>query len=601
MNQVLSHPFSLLGMTLAGLIFLFLGERILTGLDFEALLCSAVGVGILIITTVLRASRSAQVGALKKNFVTFQSLVLLSGVLALINQHLVVGDSMSTAHSILDIAWLILLACSLCPLLAIDVSRTATSQVAAVEKARTIQARNRGLAFGLLLCICFTGNFLISRQELRADLSFGKKAQATEQTKEIVRDMSRAISVTLYYPRANEVSDSLQRYFASLEALSSNLTVRVVDHALATEEASEAGVNGNGYVVVTHETNSEKIKVGTKLRSARTALRKFDANFAKAIVKVSREKAIAYFTVGHGERSMNPTSDDKRSPVRLLKQQLQANRYEVKPLGIAEGLGHSIPKDASIVFILGPEKPFLAEEIDAIRDAVHRGVRILVALEAERESVTHDELLSIFGLKFNNTLLANERGFVRVTGTKADRNFLYSNRYSSHASVTTMTRHSNRLATLFARSGYLSKTEKTPKSTRVDIVLRSLDESFADINSNLKYDSDSEAKKSYDLAAAVTRTSTRGKSEETRVFVLADVDTFSDKYVKYQGNPYLLGDIIYWLRDIKEPVLPTVSEADVRIVHKRDEDALWFYSTILGMPFAVFGFGLVWIRRRNRA
>ena len=54
MNQVLSHPFSLLGMTLAGLIFLFLGERILTGLDFEALLCSAVGVGILIITTGLR-------------------------------------------------------------------------------------------------------------------------------------------------------------------------------------------------------------------------------------------------------------------------------------------------------------------------------------------------------------------------------------------------------------------------------------------------------------------------------------------------------------------------------------------------------------------
>jgi hypothetical protein len=98
----------------------------------------------------------------------------------------------------------------------------------------------------------------------------------------------------------------------------------------------------------------------------------------------------------------------------------------------------------------------------------------------------------------------------------------------------------------------------------------------------------------------VVRTSTAGAEDETRVFVLSDVDVLTDKYVKFQGNPYLVGDIVYWLRDVKEPVLPTVSESDVRIVHKRDEDALWFYSTTLGVPALVLLAGLVISGRRRR-
>ena len=211
MNQVSSHPFALLSLTFLGLFFLFLGERILTGLEFEALLCSAFGISVLLLATVLRARSKTQVGALKNTFLTFQSLVLLAATIALVNQHFLTKDSMPDAHNMLTVAWLILLACSISPLLAMDVSRAATSQVIQVEKVRTLSSRNRGLAFGLLLSICFVGNFLVAKNDVRKDLSFGKKAQATEQTKAIVRDLSQTIKVTLYYPRANEVSDTLQR------------------------------------------------------------------------------------------------------------------------------------------------------------------------------------------------------------------------------------------------------------------------------------------------------------------------------------------------------------------------------------------------------
>ena len=87
--------------------------------------------------------------------------------------------------------------------------------------------------------------------------------------------------------------------------------------------------------------------------------------------------------------------------------------------------------------------------------------------------------------------------------------------------------------------------------------------------------------------------------KEGRAFVLADVDPFTDKYIKFESHQVLLGDLAYWLSNVKEPVLPTVTEEDVRIVHKRDEDAAWFYSTVIGVPLAVLLVGLAIGRRRR--
>ena len=100
----------------------------------------------------------------------------------------------------------------------------------------------------------------------------------------------------------------------------------------------------------------------------------------------------------------------------------------------------------------------------------------------------------------------------------------------------------------------------------------------------------------------MTRTSTTGKkSDESRIFVAADVDLFSDDLIRYEANLRLLADIVYWLRSVEEPVVPTVSEADVPIVHKKEEDALIFYSTTLGVPLLVLALGLATTRRKRRS
>ena len=43
-------------------------------------------------------------------------------------------------------------------------------------------------------------------------------------------------------------------------------------------------------------------------------------------------------------------------------------------------------------------------------------------------------------------------------------------------------------------------------------------------------------------------------------------------------------------------------EEDVRIAHTRQEDVVWFYSTIFGVPLLVLGAGILYnhLRRRPR-
>ena len=97
-------------------------------------------------------------------------------------------------------------------------------------------------------------------------------------------------------------------------------------------------------------------------------------------------------------------------------------------------------------------------------------------------------------------------------------------------------------------------------------------------------------------------TSTTGQSEdESRVFVVADADIWSDRVFRVtQGNAVFLRDIITWLQRKSETIVPTNDETDVRIVHAGVEDAVVFYSTTFGIPIALILIGAFATRRRQK-
>ena len=83
--------------------------------------------------------------------------------------------------------------------------------------------------------------------------------------------------------------------------------------------------------------------------------------------------------------------------------------------------------------------------------------------------------------------------------------------------------------------------------------------------------------------------------------VVGDVSIASDFVVqRSQGSAQLLLDASRWLIGEEDLVGTTESEEDVQIEHTREDDIVWFYGTIFGVPLLLLAAGAVFVRGRGR-
>lgn len=587
-------------LTLLSLVLAYFGERTFVAAPWRWPLDGAAVLGLLVAVSV-RAVELVSTPKDERIVPRTLTLATAGALLALLGFGLTLVLESPRALSAVWALWPVLLALSVSTLVGLELAVAPVAYAESYEVDRVENARSRSAGLALLGAVLFFANLLAARHPAKWELSAGSQAVASSVTLGVAEALSDEVSVVLFFPKANEVGDRVERYFEPLAAASPHLSVRRVDHALAFDLEPKTTVTENGYVAVLRGTAEKKLRVGTEPRRAKSALRRLDRDVLGALVEVTSPARVAYLTVGHGERAdLTPDKEDRRPAVTWVRKQLEAWQFRLEPFGLGQGSASEVPEDASLIVILGPELPFLDAEFRVLERAIARGTRVLLALEAERYDGQLDPLLARLGLSFDSTLLANARSHVELSRTPADRLLLWTSDYSAHPSVTTMTRNSQ-LTTVFARTGALavadtSSTTKVIEGLSTRIVLESKDDTFEDIDGDLDRDPN-EPEGRFGLAAALTTTAS---SAEGRVFVLADVDALADPIVKGSpGNQYLFRDIIAWLQLEDAPAVPTVTEKDVRIVHKSDSDALLFYGTSFALPLLVLVVGFVATRRRK--
>src|SRR5690606_3240126 len=127
---------------------------------------------------------------------------------------------------------------------------------------------------------------------------------------------------------------------------------------------------------------------------------------------------------------------------------------------------------------------------------------------------------------------------------KADHWFLFSNVFTSHASVASLARHDERVAILAYQTGHF---EVTPNAGawRAAETVRSLSDTFADLNRNFVFDAKEEKRQAYVMGAAAERTA--GEGRRSRVLVFGDATVASDAVLRNPGNLLYLADGMKWL------------------------------------------------------
>lgn len=659
---------------MAGLALLFLGQRVLVEFDRGKLVASGLGLGALLAATAARFALGSRASLERKRIEQLLGMLSIVGLVA-VALHFASTDggldkigfadaareAKERVQGVLQVAWVVLLCLATLPMLFAEAALYPMRRGPELEARRVAAAAASGatLAFAAAYGALFV--FSASVTGVQADFSYFKTSEPGESTIKMVDSLDAPLKVTAFFPDVNEVRRELSGYFAKLGKHTKKIEFSFHDRYLEPKLASDLKISADGTVVLEKGDAKRVIVLGTDMKTVQPKLKTWDKEFQGLLTKVIRSHRTAFLTVGHGE-----LNDEKRGISRnqgraasVFKQILQQQNYVVRNLGLTDGLGSKVPDDAAIVMVLGPLEPFAPEEIATLKRYVDGGGSVFFAFDTDAFEANDaavqapaagepgkaeiapasvaaatspnaamatniEQLVGLVGLKFDGSVLANQVRHMQRSGNDSDNIILMTNRFSSHASVSTLSRNASQAAVVMVGANSLDKAS-TAKTERVDFTLRSLTGTFPDKNRNFKQEKTDEPDNIFNMGAAVAKAiegssgeasnealgsagsgGAAGKggekpaAKEMRAFVLADADSVSDLVLgNFPANRMMVFDAVRWLGGEESFTGEVNTEEDVRIEHSQQKDLAWFYGTIFGVPGLVLGVGLL-VSRRSR-
>jgi len=480
------------------------------------------------------------------------------------------------------------------PILLVELAHAQMARAPRLElgRIRGAMLSGFGLASALTAALAFT--YVASERNTRFDLAYFRTTRPGEVTRRIVRNLDQPIEAAVFFPTGNEVVDEVDTYLNELAKESSQLKITHYDYDIDPVKAKDYGVSTNGVIVFVRAAKKEQLGLPREMEAAKTALRTLDKEVQQRLMMVVKPPRTVGFTLGHGERTWEkPENDtDKRAGIAILRDALVDQTYDVRGISAADGLMSEIPKNISLLAIIGPRTKFQPEELATVNRYIANGGRVLIALDPDND-VDMKEVLAPLNLTFMPEQLANEQAFARRQEQKiSDRANLVTSTFSSHPSVTTLSRLGPRASLVMPGAGWINTKRDRSAEIPVDSPIKAHFATFVDRNRNFEQDQ-GEEKRAWELAATAIK-------KDARIFVIADSDLFGDEAIRVGGNGLLALDAVHWLLGDESFSGQTSTEADVKITHTRKQDVAWFYATVFLVPAAVIGAGVMVTRGKRR-
>ncbi|MBM4252215.1 MAG: hypothetical protein FJ146_09610 [Deltaproteobacteria bacterium] len=608
-----------LPLSLLGLALLFIAERYLSSETYHlalrvvAMALMALGwVFTLILANTVAKTRAPEAKGWR--IASLWQLILLASSGAYLGYaKTLTGDLApeTLVGKVLLAVWLILLFVGIAGAIGSEWSMRSAGRGELAEPVRVGRATLSWTAVGILLAFLVTINYVADKKDVQRDWSYLKVSSPSQSTLNMVKTLTDDLTIALFYPQSNEVKNTIESYFKAVSKAEPKIKLQWLDKDMSPNQAEELRVNRNGIIVFDMKGKKGRIDTGTTLDKAKKTLREIDGEFQKAFLETTATKRTVYFTRGHGESTwVGDASDSPLKSLTMLEGFLRGQNYTTKFLGISEGSATAVPDDAAAVVIVGPEQPFQKEEVDSLRTYLQAGGNLMVFLDVEQSGgdavkVGNGEqpllgLLKEIGIDFQPVPLANDKNHVSLSHGPSDAWIIFSNVFTSHDSVTSLSRHDERVAILFYQSGYFKVTPDNGTWT-VSETVRSMGDTYADVNRNFRFDTD-EKRQFYPLGVAAelkTKPNDAGPGRQGRVVAIADASILGDGLVRNVGNALYFADSLKWLVGQPELQGQLASEEDVKIRLSRKQDIYWFQSTVMVVPMLVLGSGFFATRRRS--
>lgn len=589
-----------------GMFLVFVGQRVLSvgalAWTLTALGCLSVFGAAAMRFVSLRKSATGDRTGQRALFALYAmgSVALLAYLLTSDLLMLTLGTSLDrhapAVHSALRTLWPALWLVGALPVVFVELAYASMRRAPVFEQGRLITSLLSGLGMAFALVFAFASVYAANLDDTRYDLSYFRTSKPGESTLKIVSALDQQMTITTFFPATSDVGQEVDGYMSELKGKSPFLKIDQLDHALDPGRGRELGVTGNGVIVFTRGTLRRQLALPLETERARVELRKLDESVNSTLLNITRPARRVYFTQGHGERVFKPVNEtDRRSILTTIKQSLTDQGIEVLEFSIAHGLGAEVPTDALAVLVIGPQKPFLPEEVGSlVRYVKNHGGSLMVALDPEAGQ-DFGALLNPFGVIFSANTLANDVVHWRRTGQPSDRTNIATVGFGSHISVATLAKLGFQAPVVFMGAGNLMVIDSAKPAPEVTISTDA--NTWADMNLDFE-PSQTEARQAFALAAAASFDG-ENKQSPGRFLAFADADAFADIAMQNPGNKSLFEDSIRWLGRDEAIAGAVKSEEDIPITHSRKQDLAWFYLTSFVPPVVFILMGLLITRRRR--
>lgn len=258
----------------------------------------------------------------------------------------------------------------------------------------------------LALGVVVAANYILSRQNVRWDLTAGGQYSLSDQTRRVLESLESPISV-LVFARSEEFPRYRDR-LGEYEYVSPQVTVEYVDIDGDPVRARQYDVQSYGTIVFEHGDRIERVVSSS------------EQELTNGLIKaVEGEERTVYFVQGHGER--DPTSTE-REGYSALVEALERDNLGAETVVLAQT--GAVPADATVLVIAGPETDLLPAEADLLREWLDGGGKLLLLLDPPETADEPDAsnlvaLAAAWGMEIGTDVVVDASGVGQLLGTDA--------------------------------------------------------------------------------------------------------------------------------------------------------------------------------------
>lgn len=456
----------------------------------------------------------------------------------------------------------------------------------AVRVVRARQARygsNTGVLIAAVAGILVAANILGSRYHYRWDLTRTGRFTLTEQTRQILAEVKAPLRAYAFYTEGVTSEDRIQAedLLKEYKNASPYFDYEFIDPDREPSRALQYNVRMYGTVVFEYQGRRQE------------ATSPSEQQFTSAILRVVREAPKkVYFLVGHGERD---SSSFDRPGYSEAKRALEANSMKVETLNLTTA--QNVPDDADAVVVAGPNRPALAQELDALSRYLARGGGVVVLAEPDTPQA-FTEWLARYGVQVGPGVVVDPgRAYFGDPLTPVVDTY----------EPGPITR--NLGATVFAVATAVSRTAEAPTGLVYTDLFKTTDQSWLETDRAVaRYDPGVDRKGPLTLGLTVEGKFPAGEgqaeaAQNGRLVVVGDADFAANQWAAAPGNNDLFLRLVSWAAKQQEGEqlvsIPPRPSNEPNLILTSQQQNLVFLSSVVFLPAIVLLLGaIVWYRRR---